>query len=99
MKEFFIDYLKNIIPVCFSLDYNGENQIIGKGTPEFTLKLTKMPDKRELLTSTSIALGEAYMRSEIDVDKDLYEVLNMFLSNMDKFTTNTKKLKNCHLSQ
>ena len=94
MKEFFIDYLKNIIPVCFSLDYNGENQIIGKGTPEFTLKLTKMPDKRELLTSTSIALGEAYMRSEIDVDKDLYEVLNMFLSNMDKFTTNTKKLKN-----
>lgn len=93
MKEFFIDYLKNIMPVCFSLNYNGENQIIGKGIPEFTLKLTKVPDKHELLTSTSIALGEAYMKSEIDVDKDLYEVLNIFLGNMDKFTTNTKKLK------
>lgn len=93
MKDFFVDYLKGLMPVCFSLDYNGENQVIGEGEPQFTVKLNEPLDKQNLLTSTSIALGEAYMKGNLELDRDLYEVLNIFLSQMDKFTTDTGKLK------
>lgn len=51
------------------------------------------------MTSTSLALGEAYMRKDIDVDKDLFEVLDAFLGQMGKFTTDKKKLKNLILHQ
>lgn len=45
------------------------------------------------MTSTSLALGEAYMRGELEVDRDLYEVLDLFLGQMGKFHTDTGALK------
>ena len=57
------------------------------------VKLTKELDKKALLTSTSLALGEAYMRGELDVDRDLYEVLDLFMGQMGKFTTDKSALK------
>ena len=47
-----------------------------------------------LLTNTSLALGEAYMRGDIEVDGDLYEVLDLFLGEMGKFKTDKNALKN-----
>ncbi|BCJ95899.1 cyclopropane-fatty-acyl-phospholipid synthase [Anaerocolumna cellulosilytica] len=91
--NFFIEYLSNIIPVAFNLQIEDETRKVGNGEAEFTIMIKKPISKTELLTSTSLALGEAYMRGEIDVDKDLYEVLNLFLGEMGKFTTNKSKLK------
>jgi cyclopropane-fatty-acyl-phospholipid synthase len=91
--KFFVDYMANIIPVSFNLKFKNETTKIGKGEPLFTVTLRNPIPKSELLTSTSLALGEAYMRGDIEVDKDLYEVLNLFLGEMGKFTTNKKKLR------
>lgn len=57
-----------------------------------------MPAKKELLTSTSLALGEAYMRGDIEVDRDLYEVLDLFLGEIRKFKTDKIALKKLSLT-
>ena len=93
MNTFIQNYLGNIIPVTFQIESRGEVSKIGEGEPEFTVKLTKELDKKALLTSTSLALGEAYMRGELDVDRDLYEVLDLFMGQMGKFTTDKSALK------
>ena len=93
INTFIQNYLGNIIPVTFQIESGGEISKIGDGEPEFTVKLTKELDKKELMTSTSLALGEAYMRGELDVDRDLYEVLDLFMGQMGKFTTDKSALK------
>lgn len=92
MKEFIMDYLENLIPVSFYIQTSEGIQQIGKEEAKFTLNIYKEFDKKELLTSTSLALGEAYMHKEIEVDKDLYEVLDLFLGNMGKFNRDKKAL-------
>lgn len=93
MTNFMITYLENIIPVPFILNIEGEEQKIGMEEPKFTVYIKKMLSKKELLTSTSLALGEAYMRGEIEVDKDLYEVLSLFMGQMGKFNRDYSALK------
>ncbi|MDO5294481.1 MAG: cyclopropane-fatty-acyl-phospholipid synthase family protein [bacterium] len=93
MNHFIAEYLGNIIPVSFNLSQDGEIVKIGKDEPEFTVTLHKDIPKDELLTSTSLALGEAYMRGDIELDHDLYEVLNKFMGQMDKFSSNKSALK------
>ena len=92
MNGFVADYLEHIIPVSFVLKMGDEEQKIGKEDPRFTVDLKKSLDKKEMLTSTSLSLGEAYMRGDLEVDHDLYEVLNCFMGEMDKFTTDKSAL-------
>ncbi len=93
MSNLLINYLENIIPISFAVLQDGEEKRIGSGEPAFTVTVNKMPSAQEFLTSTSLALGEAFMRGDIEVDKDLYYVLNLFLGQMGKFTTDKSKLK------
>lgn len=95
MNKFLINYLSNIIPVTFDLkNSDGITTTIGNDKPQFTLTIHKDLSKKELLKSTSLALGEAYMRGDIDIDKDLYSVLNLFLAGLDtNFISNESKLK------
>lgn len=93
MNAFLVSYLERIIPVSFCLQTEGDSQVVGEGKPEFTVTLKKPLDKAELITSTSLALGEAYMRGELEVDRDLYEVLDLFLGHMDRFTTRRSALR------
>lgn len=93
MNEFLTSYLGGIIPVAFRIQSGEESMIVGRDRPEFTITLNEDLDKKELLTSTSLALGEAYMKEELEVDRDLYEVLNLFLGQMGKFKTDKSALK------
>ncbi len=93
MNKFINSYLEKIIPVPFNLSTNDGISKIGGGSPEFTVTMNKAPSKEDLAISTSLALGEAYMRGDIELDRDLYEVLNLFLGNMSNFVTDKKVLK------
>ena len=93
MNNLLVNYLEKIIPINFAVVQDGEEKRIGSGEPKFTVTVNRMPSAQEFLTSTSLALGEAYMRGDIEVDKDLYYVLNLFLGEMGKFTTDKSKLK------
>ena len=48
---------------------------------------------KDLMTSTSIALGEAYMDRDLEIEGDLFHALNMFMGQMGKFSTDKKSLK------
>ena len=65
---------------------------LGEDPPLFTVKVGKDLKKTELLNSTSLALGEAYIRGDIQVDHDLYEVLDTFLGEMTHFHKDKKAL-------
>lgn len=93
MSTFVKNYLQNIIPVPFQIESDGDIDKIGNGTPEFTVKIRGELDKKALMTSTSLALGEAYMRGDIDVDRDLFEVLDLFMGQMGKFTSDKSALQ------
>lgn len=93
MQTFIKEYLGHIIPVTFNLEYGGETLQVGDSVPKFTVTIHKDLDEKALHTSTSLALGEAYMRGDIEVDRDLYEVLDMFMGEMGKFTTDKSALK------
>ena len=93
MNGFVKSYFENIIPVSFILETGTERMKLGQGDPQFTVTMTQMPDKKSLLTSTSLALGEAYMQGNLNVDHDLYEVLDVFMGQLGKFTTDRKALK------
>ena len=93
MNSFIKSYLENIILVSFQIEAGDEIARIGNGEPEFTVKMNKELQKKDLVTSTSLALGEAYMRGDIDVDRDLFEVLDLFLGQMGKFSTDKSALQ------
>lgn len=77
----------------FQMIIQGESHIIGEGEPTFTVIFHKTPALSDLLTSTSIALGEAYMQGDIEIKGDLYHALYNFMGQMGKFSTDTKSLK------
>lgn len=81
-------YLKDIIPVAFEMETAGEFQFFGTGPAQFKVKIKREIPRTELLKSTSLALGEAYMKGDIELDRDLYDVLDMFMGNMARFKTN-----------
>lgn len=66
---------------------------VGKGEPVFTVYFKKAISVAELLNSTSIALGEAYMNGDLDIEGNLYHALDHFLGQMGKFSTDETALK------
>lgn len=86
-------YLKDIVPVAFEMETAKEFQFFGTGPAQFKIKIKREIPRTELLKSTSLALGEAYMKGDIELDRDLYEVLDMFMGNMNRFKTNKLLLR------
>ena len=90
----FIKFMEKFDENPFRIILEDGEHLIGDGEPAFTVKINKIPKMMDMLTSTSITLGEAYMNGDIEIEGDLYTALNMFLGQMGKFSTDTKKLKN-----
>lgn len=93
MNPFIENYLADIVPVTFTLATREGVSRIGAGESQFTVTITKMPEKKDLMASTSLALGEAYMNGSLQVDRDLYEVLDLFMGRMDKFSRDKHALR------
>ena len=73
--------------------FEGNEYLIGEGEPAFTVDFKKAIPVSDLLTSTSLALGEAYMNGDIEIEGNLYEALDHFLGQMGKFSTDSVALK------
>lgn len=92
-ESFMIQFLERFDEYPFLVKLGKEEHVIGKGEPAFTIELKKPIPKQELLTSTSLALGEAYMRGDLEVQGDLFYALDHFMGQMGKFSTNRSALK------
>ncbi len=88
-----IKFLSKFDDYPFLVKFEGNEYRIGQGEPAFTVDFKKAIPVSELLTSTSLALGEAYMNGDIEIEGNLYEALDHFLGQMGKFSTDTAALK------
>ena len=93
MKHLLITFLQKFTEYPFKVILDGREDFIGQGTPEFTVHFKKPISRSRLLTSTSLALGEAYMDGDLEIEGDLYYALDHFLGQMGKFSTNESALK------
>lgn len=92
-KKILIPFFKRFDQHPFCIKTVQEEYRIGSGKPEFTVILKKSIPISELMSSTSLALGEAYMNGDLEVEGDLYHALDHFLGQMDKFSTDKSVLK------
>lgn len=88
-----VQFLSKFDENPFLIKFGENTHLVGSGEPSFTVDFKKAIPLAELLNSTSIALGEAYMDGNLDVEGDLYKALSHFLGQMAKFSTDEKALK------
>lgn len=92
-KIFFKTFLKNFEELSFEVKFWDDEIVkVGKDEPLFKLHLKEPIPKKALLTSTSLAFGEAYMDGDIEIDGDLFTVFDELLKCIDKFSTDFKSL-------
>ena len=72
--------------------WDGDEVKVGENGPLFKIILKKPIPKKDILTSTTLAFGEAYMNGDLEVEGDFLLMLNTVLKYKDKFTTDFKGL-------
>jgi len=92
-ENVFISFLRKFDQYPFRVIMKGEEWQIGEGEPMFTVIFHKEISLSALTASTSIALGEAYMDGDLEIEGNLYFALDHFLGQMGKFSTDESLLK------
>ena len=87
-------YFKQKNQTPFKVIFKDSKEVnIGEGNPKFVIKVNGNIDKRLLLTSTSLALGEAYMDKVLDMEAgDLYDALDIVMGKLEGFDVNENAL-------
>ena len=92
-KMFLKVFLHNFEGESFSVKFwDGDEVKIGDNTPLFKIILNKPIPKKDILASTTLAFGEAYMNGDLEVEGDFLLMLNTVLKYKEKFTTDFKGL-------
>ena len=90
--NFLVHYLERFNDHCFDVKVGDTQYTIGEGDPEFTLIVNRDIPKKDILVSAELALGEAYMRKDIDIEGDLFKALCVVLGHVNKDSINKKVL-------
>lgn len=90
MEKFLTRFEGTSFDVMFE---SGEEFHVGTGEAKFKVKFHEEIPYSELLKSTSLALGEAYMDGRLEIEGDLVEALDEILKFQSKFSSNYGKLK------
>ena len=87
-EHYVIHFLQKFDAYPFVVRMQGRDYLIGNGNPGFRVIIHDDISKKGLLASTSLALGEAYMHGNIEIEGDLYQALNQILGQIGKFSKN-----------
>ena len=90
--SFLVHYLERFNDHCFTLKIGDNEYTIGDGESEFTVIVNRDIPKKDLLISAELALGEAYMRKDIEIEGDLFKALCVVLGHVGKDSINRKVL-------
>ena len=71
-ENIMIKFLQKFDEYPFLIKYQNNTYQVGKGEPTFIVHFKKEINIKELTKSTSLALGEAYMRGDLEIEGDLY---------------------------
>lgn len=86
LDNFLVHYLRRFDRDCFTVRLHDKTYTIGEGQPLFNIIINKDIPKKELLASTSLALSEAYMRKDVEIEGDLFTALRCLLSQNSQFS-------------
>lgn len=92
-EHFSVQFLRRFDAYPFLIKMGEKEYLIGEGGPAFTVVMKEPIAKEALMESTSIALGEAYMDGNLEIEGDLFQALDCFLGQMAKFSTDQSVLK------
>ena len=90
--SFLVHYLERFNDHCFNVKIGDNEYTIGEGEPEFTIRVNRDIPKKDILVSAELALGEAYMRKDIEIEGDLFKALCVVLGHVNKDSINKKVL-------
>ena len=90
--RFLVHYLERFNDHCFNVKIGDNEYTIGEGEPEFTIRVNRDIPKKDILVSAELALGEAYMRKDIEIEGDLFKALCVVLGHVNKDSINKKVL-------
>ncbi len=88
-----VKFLEKFDDQPFLVQFKDREHLIGTGSPAFTVCFHKVIPVQDLMTSTSLALGEAYMDGDMEIRGNLYQALDHFMGQMAKFSTDQKALQ------
>lgn len=92
-KIFLKSFLHTFKDESFCVKFWDDDEIkVGEDEPLFKIILKKPIPKKEILTSTTLAFGEAYMNGDLEVEGDFLLMLNTVLKYKEKFTTDFRGL-------
>ncbi len=87
-------FLKRFEGTSFDVKFEtGEEIHIGQLPSKFKVIIHEPVAYKKLLKSTSLALGEAYMNGDLEIEGDLVEVLNELFKFQSQFSTDYGALK------
>lgn len=87
-------FLKKFDGTSFCVMFEtGEEIHIGTLPPKFKVLVHEPVPYKKLLQSTSLALGEAYMDGDLEIEGDIVEALDELFKFRSQFKTNRKALK------
>lgn len=92
-ENLMIKALNKFDDICFLVIIDGQEYKIGEGEPTFTAKFKEPIAVSKLLSSTSLALGEAYMSGNLEIEGNLYHALDYFMGEINKFSMDQKAIK------
>ena len=92
-KIFLKSFLHTFKDESFCVKFWDDDEVkVGEDEPLFKIILKKPIPKKEILTSTTLAFGEAYMNGDLEVEGDFLLMLNTVLKYKEKFTTDFRGL-------
>ncbi|PHV70558.1 SAM-dependent methyltransferase [Sporanaerobium hydrogeniformans] len=93
-KLFVKKYLERFDQSSFDLTFEtGEEFHVGELPSQFKITMKDSISYKDLLKSTTLALGEAYIDGIIEIEGDLYQTLNEFLKYRSQFNKDEQALK------
>ena len=92
-KIFLKSFLHTFKDESFCVKFWDDDEVkVGENEPLFKIILKKPIPKKDILTSTTLAFGEAYMNGDLEVEGDFLLMLNTVLKYKEKFTTDFRGL-------
>ena len=92
-KIFLKSFLHTFKDESFCVKFWDDDEVkVGEDEPLFKIILKKPIPKKDILTSTTLAFGEAYMNGDLEVEGDFLLMLNTVLKYKEKFSTDFKGL-------
>lgn len=90
-KKFYRAFFKNGFNIPIRVTYwDNKTEIYGEGTPQISITFHKEVPIRSIVKNASIALGEAYMDGNIEVDGSLEDLLTSAYDTAGSFFHNKK---------